>query len=123
MAEVKQRHGCLTAWLILMLVGNSLAALLYASGAIKRGLPNAPAWTFPAFIVICIANIVFSIALFQWRKWGFFGFLGTTILSSVVSLRMGVPIFHVAAGTAVSFLILFGVLGMGGDKNAWAQLE
>ena len=122
MAGVKQRHGCLTAWLIFMLIGNSLAALLYASGVMNRGMPNAPAWAFPAFIVICIANVVFSIALFQWKKWGFFGFLGTTILSSVVSLRTGVPIFHVAAG-AVGFLILCGFLGMGGDKNAWAQLE
>jgi hypothetical protein len=89
---------------------------------IRRSIPNAPAWTFPAFIVMGIANIVFYIALFRWKKWGFYGLLGTTILSSFISLSLGVPIAHVIFGV-VGFLILCVVLGMGGDKNAWSQLE
>ncbi len=27
--ELKERHGCVTAWLILMIITNSLIALLY----------------------------------------------------------------------------------------------
>jgi hypothetical protein len=121
MVDVKQRHGCLTAWLILMLIGNSLAGLLYlfASGTIRRSIPNASAWALPAFIVVGIANIVFYIALFDGRNGNSMGCLErlSCRLSSVLSLSLGVPIVHVIFGV-VGFLILFGVLGIGGDKKA-----
>ena len=49
MAEPKSRHGCLTAWLILMLVANSGNALMYAfnTDALRKTLPDAPDWYFP----------------------------------------------------------------------------
>ena len=44
--ELKRRHGCLTTWLILVIVANSLTALLYlfGSGAIREQFPDAPGW-------------------------------------------------------------------------------
>jgi hypothetical protein len=125
MPEVKQRHGCLTAWLILMIVVNSLAALVYifASGVIKHGLPNAPAWAFPALAVLgIIANVVFAIALFQWKKWGFLGFVGTSILAFVINLILGLNIVQVLFGL-LGVLVLYGVLQIGEDKKGWTQLE
>ena len=123
MAEGKKRHGCLTAWLVLMIVASSLSALMYlfASDRIRQNLPNAPAWAFPALVVLCAGNVVFSVALFQWKKWGFFGCIATSILAVAVNLAVGVGIVHVILGLAGT-AILYGVLQIGGEKKGWAQL-
>lgn len=78
MNEQKKRHGCLTAWLILMLIGNSAAVLIYVLGsaAVSQTYPNAPGWTFPALILLGILNIVFVVALLRWKKMGVLGFRG-----------------------------------------------
>jgi hypothetical protein len=124
MAEPKQRHGCLTAWLILMIIANSLTALIYliASGTIKSGLPSAPAWTVPTLAVACIANVVFSVALFQWKKWGFWGFVGTSILALVINLTIGLHISRVLLGV-LGVVILYAVLQIGKENRGWIQLE
>jgi hypothetical protein len=75
MLENKQCHGCLTVWLVLMIVANSLTALVYLFGSdmLKQSLPTAPGWTFPALAVLCAFNLTCSIALFKWQKWGLLG--------------------------------------------------
>lgn len=124
MSEGKQRHGCLTAWLVLMIIVNALAALLYLFGSavIRQNLPNEPAWTFPVLAVGCIINIVFSIALFQWKKWGFFGFIATSIVAFVVNLAVGLNIIQALLGL-LGIAILYGVLQIGKEKKGWDQLE
>jgi hypothetical protein len=75
MAEAKKRHGCLTAWLVLMIVANSASALWYVlrSETIRRSLPNAPGWALPVLIVVSLFNVVCAGTLLQWKKWGFRG--------------------------------------------------
>jgi hypothetical protein len=124
-AETKQRHGCLAAWLVLMIIANSLTALVYliAGGKIKSILPNAPTWALATLVVTSVCNVVFAVALFQWKKWGFFGFVGTTGIVFVVNLL----VFHVHAGFALLGLlgvaILFVTLQVGEEKKGWTQLE
>jgi hypothetical protein len=120
----KQRHGCLTAWLILLIIVNSLVAVVYlfASSMIKANLPNAPAWTIPVLAVGCIANVVFAIALFQWKKWGFFGFIGTTILALAINLSLGLNVFQIVLGL-LGIVILYAVLQIGNGNKGWPQLE
>jgi hypothetical protein len=123
MAEVKQRHGCLTTWLVLMIIANSLTALIYLldKNAIKPNL-HAPAWSRLALAVIGMANLVFSIALLRWKKWGFFGIVGTSILTLFVNLRNGVnPGFAVFGLTGV--VMLYTLLQIGKDRKGWTQLE
>ncbi len=124
MSEGKQRHGCFTAWLVLMIVVNSLTALmfLFGSAAIRQNLPNAPAWTFPVLAVGCIINVVCSIALFQWKKWGFFGCIASSILAFVVNLAIGLNIIQALLGL-FGVAILYGVLQIGKEKKGWNQLE
>jgi hypothetical protein len=123
-AEAKQRHGCLTTWLILMIIGNSLTALAYllASSTIKSNLPNAPAWTVPTLTVASLANVVFSVALFQWKKWGFFGFVGTSVLVFVINLKIRQSIGGVLLGV-LGVGMLYAVLQIGNEKKGWTQLE
>lgn len=120
----KQRHGCLTAWLILLIVVNSLVAVVYlfASSMIKANLPNTPAWAIPVLAVACIANVIFAIALFQWKKWGFFGFIGTTILALAINLSLGLSAFQIVPGL-LGIVILYAVLQIGNEDKGWPQLE
>jgi hypothetical protein len=122
--EGKKRHGCLTAWLILMIVANSVTALVYllGSAAIRRSLPNAPGWAFPVLIVFSLFNLVCSIALFQWKKWGFWGFCGSSVVALVVNLSSGLGIVSILGGL-IGLLLLYGVLNIGKEDKGWPQLE
>lgn len=124
MNEMKQRHGCLTAFLILMIIANSVTTILYlfASDTIGKNLPNAPAWVFPVLAVGGIFNVVCAIALFQWKKWGFFGFVATSILAFTVNLMIGLNIVQVLSGF-VGVAILYWALQIGKENKGWAHLE
>jgi|SRR5579862_4311657 len=124
MAEAKQRDGCLTAWLVLMIIGNSVTALLFVlfRERIKSHSPNAPAWIAPALTVASAANVVFAVALFRWKKWGFWGLLGTSILAFVTNLIIGTSVLQTILGL-LGIGILYFLLQSGDAKRGWTQLE
>jgi hypothetical protein len=124
MADAKSRHGCLTAWLVVMIVANSGSALVYILGsdAIRRTLPNAPGWAFPVLIVFSLFNLVCSIALFRWKRWGFWGFCGSSVVALVVNLSVGLGIGS-ALGGLVGVIVLYGLLQIGKENKGWPQLE
>jgi hypothetical protein len=123
-AEGKERHGCLTAWLVLMIVANSASALMYLLGsdAIRRTFPNTPAWAFPVLIVFSLFNLACAMALFRWKKWGFWGFCASSVGALVVNLSIGMGIGP-ALGGLVGVLLLYGVLQIGKKNKGWPQLE
>ena len=115
MANVKQRDG-LTAWLILMIVANSAISLVYVlfRGRIESHLPNASARTTPTLAVIGVANVVCAVALFRWKNWGFWGLLGTSILTFVINLNIGTGVGGAIFGL-LGIVILCGLLA--GTRN------
>ena len=123
MTSQKQRHGCLTAWLILMIIANSMSALIYlfSGNAIKQAIPNYPGWTFPVLIVISIFNLVCAIALWKWQKWGFWGFLGSTVAAFVINLSIGLGLGASLSGL-IGIGIIYALLNIGENKG-WSQLE
>lgn len=153
MAEAKNRHGCLAAWLVLMIIVNSLGVLGYLMSLLGRGmisqilqsqmyqsqmsqsqilqiqmLLNIPIWVFLVSIVFSIFNVVCAIALFLWKKWGFWGFCASSVAALVVNLSVGSRgISQVISSTLVSLvlvLVLFGVLHIGRKENkGWPQLK
>ncbi|MGH3770806.1 MAG: hypothetical protein ACRDRW_05325 [Pseudonocardiaceae bacterium] len=56
------------------------------------------------------ANIVFSITLFQWRKWGFYGFSGVAIVALVVDLIIGLNAPLTVGSALLGPVILYVVL-------------
>ena len=124
MSNGKRRHGCLTAWLVLMIIANAGVAYMYlfGSAAIRQSVPSAPAWAFTALAVAGIVNVVCAIALFQWKKWGFFGFVAMAVLAFAVNLMIGLSIVQALFGF-LGVAILYGVLQIGNEDKGWPQLE
>lgn len=120
----KQRHGCLSAWLVLFIVANALTGLIYLFGreAVAASLPSSRTWAIPVDIILAAANLIFAIALFQWKRWGFFGLVATAIAAFAVNVAIGANMAAAIAGL-LSLAILYGVLQIGGDRKGWAQLE
>lgn len=121
MADGKQRHGCLTAWLVLMIVANAATALWYISGNVGRMLPSSSQWAIPVITVFGLLNVVFAIALLKWMKWGFWGFCVSAVAIFIVNIMI-VGIALAIPGLA-GVLILYAVLQIGGENKGWSQLE
>jgi hypothetical protein len=125
MTESKQRHGCLTTWLIFTIVVSLAIAVPYFFGSsmLTEQYPKAPGWGFPALGVVGIVNLVGAIALFKWKKWGFWLFCVSAIATAVLNYVVGLgPVSAVLSGI-VGVAILFGVLHIGKTNKGWPQLE
>jgi hypothetical protein len=123
-SQPKQRHGCLTAFLILVIVVNSVTALFYllSGESVQQAFPDAPGWFLPVLAVASIFNVICAIALFQWKKWGFFGFIGSSVLAFIVNLTLGLNIVQLFMGLA-GVAVLYWVLQIGKEIKGWTQLE
>jgi len=149
--EPKNRHGCLMAWLVLLIIINSFMILgslispLLLNWSRKMVpdmiIPSISAWQQYVPIALVVINVVFVVAIILWKKWGFWGYCANSIvllaINLVVNIRgigsmpdiagaMPVGITSViisAVGTILGVLILFGVLHIGREKKGWTQLK
>ncbi len=87
---------------MLMVVANALLALLYLtqSGAISRGIPNAPAWIVPLFGLGALANVISAIAVWQWRKWGVYTLGAVAILFFIGNVSVVISPLSAVIGLA-----------------------
>ena len=116
----KKRHGCLTAWLIMMMIMNPLVILIYLlGGSVYSYLPG---WYIPVMILMAIVNVTGAVLLFKWKKIGFWLFCATTAVGFFINLAAGVGIIPSLQGL-IGVPILFGVLNIGGVNKGWTQLE
>jgi len=124
-SNLKQRHGCVTAWLIFMIVVNSLMAILYlfAGNIIAQNLPGGISNSMLILLAILgVGNVIFSILLFKWMKIGFWGFLLTSIAALAVNLNIGLGVVQSLLGLA-GIAVLYGVLQIKKDNvSAWTNL-
>ena len=120
--EEKKRHGCLTACLILMILGSVLTVLGNLSAAILDApIQIAPSWVYLTMAIGGILNMVSLVAVFKWHKWGFWLFTITALFVFCINLYSGAGIVPSLIGlTGVAFLL--GALFVG-DKNGWSQLD
>lgn len=119
-----QRHGCLLAWLILMIVTNAFAAVAtpFSLMALRQNGGNVGGLNIALVVVCCTANIIFAVALLRWRKWGFYGFFVTSILALANNLMIGLGIGVSLIGL-LGIVVLYFVLQIGGPQKAWPQLK
>ena len=122
--EPKTRNGCVTAWLVLVIVVNSLGAIggIMAKQALAGRFPTETSWVFPVATAFGLATVICAVALLNWKLWGFIGICVLTAAGMGLSLYLGEAPLTVAAGVLQPAL-LFAFLRMGDRKSTWSQLE
>ena len=122
----KKRHGCVTAWLILMIISNSLSAILYlfAGDMISLTFPGGLSNLMLIFLtILTIGNVVCSVLLFKWMKLGFWGFVVTSIGAIIININIGLGIVQSLVGL-LGLVILYGILQIKSNNiSAWDQLD
>ena len=123
----KTRHGCVTAWLIFMIVANSLVAVMYFfnGSAITAALPGTD--ISPVIIMILglvgILNVVFAVMLWKWNKLGFWGFVGSSVISFGINIAIGLGVGQSIFGL-IGVGLLYAVLQIKQDQvSAWDHME
>ena len=124
MPDSKQRNVWLTAYLCIMAIANAVTAgvYLFNGDAVRASFPDLPGWATPGLAAIAIINLVCVIALFKWKKWGFWVLCATAAAAFVINLAIGVAIGTAIVGL-LSIGVLYGVLQIGRDNKGWPQLE
>jgi len=85
--ETPKRSGCLTAFLILAMIGNPILALL--QWAMAGNLPSDVAPLAVIGGVLNVAGLVFAIGVWKWKKWGLYGYVGSMGLFILLNLITG----------------------------------
>jgi len=118
------RHGGLVAWLVIVLAANIAAAavILYMYWVVNKTFPDASVWSTAIRTTVALANVVFVIAIFKWRRWGFYGFIVSSLVALVTNISIGIGIPQSLVGL-IGVLLLYGALNIGGPNKAWPHLK
>lgn len=119
----KVRHGCLTTWLVLvMLVNSALAVLsLLALSAIGVRPGREVSLLLVLVSILFLAQALFALAIFNWKRWGFWGLCVTNAIGLIANLKNG-DVVHGVLGLG-GLAILWWVLQMGDRDKGWDQLD
>jgi len=120
-----QRHSCVTAWLIFMLIANSITALIYLFTLVRTGGGGLKVSTnsLIALLIIGLFNVAFSIMLLLWKKIGFYGFAISSVITFIINFSIGISLIKCTIGL-IGFLILYGILQIKRDGiSAWDNLR
>jgi hypothetical protein len=119
MAKAEKKRGTwLTIWLVLMLIANFFTALAYLllNKMMVSVYPNVALWIWYVFGVLAVANLVFVIFLFMWKKWPFFALCGMASIALIMNLAIGQGIFTIF-GLAGPIILYFSM------KPRWNSFE
>jgi len=119
-----ERHGCVTTWLIIMLILNSLVALFYSVSVNKLAHSlNTSQFAIIGLVALGALNVIFSIMLLTWRKIGFYGFVITTIAAFSLNIYIGISPIRATLGL-LGFAVLYGILQIKQNGiSAWSYLK
>jgi len=116
----KKRHGCLLAYLIFLLIANATGGLLFLTTEHPFGFTI---WSWKAFGVLHLIQLISISAVFRWKKWGFWFFaICTCTYGSIHLFSKAGTSFNFVIGL-IGIFIFFGVLHIGGEKKGWSQLD
>ena len=99
MDELKQRHGCVTFWLWLVILAN-LGMALYYSVLMFDAYTSEMSLGFGFLGILGIVNLLSAILLMRWNKLGFYMML----VSSLIGLLVNVGLLGLPSATVLSSL-------------------
>lgn len=99
MNELKQRHGCVTFWLWLVVLVN-LGIALYYSVLMFDVYTSEMSLGFGLLGILGIVNVLSAILLLRWNKLGFYMLL----VSSIIGLNVYIVLLGLLSATVLSSL-------------------
>jgi hypothetical protein len=116
----KQRHGCLTTWLIFIIVVSTAASIftMVADDNILGG-------DYPRTLMVLLGllNIGSCILLLNWKKIGYWGSVLSSVSAFVINLSLGESVASSVVGFG-GLIILTAVLFIKTDDiSGWDNLE
>jgi hypothetical protein len=109
--QAPKRGGCLTAFIVIMLVLSPLfgiVSLIPTSAEFRQSLPNWPQWAILLMGLLALANFGFFIAIWKWKRWGVYGFIGVVVAFFVINLmRGGIGFYASLFGLALALGIFY----------------
>jgi hypothetical protein len=116
---LKQRGGCLTTWIYIMMIIN--VGMAFLALGMREYLQLSDGDIIIQFL-ISIATIVCGILLLKWKKTGFYLILAVYLISVVINLIAGNGIYSFSG--AMGLLILWVLLNKKADNvSAWQQMK
>jgi hypothetical protein len=117
----KARHGCLTAYLLVLIIGNLIALGVYMLGG---AAPDEDSdWLVFVYSIFALLDIVCAIAVFMWKKWGVWGLCAIAVTGFLISIIQGEFIIVSLLNLVVNLSLLFWMLNIGGKNRGWTQME
>lgn len=121
--NLKQRNGCITAWLWVAILANIAMAIFYTVSMFEA-YSTEMALGFGICSIFGAVNVLGAILLMRWNKTGFYLFLISSLICAVVN----VCVLKMSPVTAISSLfgiiIWWAILQIKKNgKSAWSLLE
>lgn len=110
--------GLLLTLSVIGSVYNLLVLLVYV-----RELPLHHRWLSLAAILCNALSAVCLLALFWWKKWGFYGYLLLSVAALAIPWTTFGSLMRDAVATFVMLVVLCVTLQVGGERQGWKQLE
>ena len=116
-SELKQRHGCLTTWLILLVIVNVGVAIVLML------LDNIDTTSKATYAMNAIIIVISVILLWNWKRIGFWIFVGVAVLGLIGSLLTGD--YKTAFQCIIPVAILWSVLQRKKDNHpsGWENMK
>jgi len=122
----KQRHGCLTAWLVYLMISNSIVSLglFYNINSIVQRFKYIKSENLLLIVAsIQILNVLFLFMLLKWFKLGFWGLLSTSTLLFIIQI-MNTKNILTPIITVIVMLITYGLLKLiKRNVSGWDNLD
>ena len=122
----KQRHGCLTAWLIYLMIANSIVsiAFFFNTDKVTEVSPYRPSENIVLLIgSLGILNVFFSFLVLKWVKLGFWGIAVTGLGIFIIQIINGYGIFQPIFGL-FGIIVLYAILQLKKNNvSGWENLE
>jgi hypothetical protein len=112
----KERGGCLTAWLVLIILQSIVytGLILYLR---QQQHASSPAWVWISLFLLSIVDIVAMIGVWNWKKWGLQLYSVSTAIGIAVGLMLTgsqLIVFHDIVPLAILGYLI---------KDKWSYLK
>lgn len=122
MSELKQRHGCVTFWLWLVIIANGGIAVFYAITMFDTYL-GLMSLGFGLLSILGVANVLGSILLMRWNKLGFYLFLINSVLAIILNVAILKMADNVVVSSVFAVIVWWGILHIKQNGiSAWEHM-